>query len=71
MRSLEFLAPSVQSVEAMRAHIVYTSFDRRWQLPVYFQLRWKEIVSKLEESLVTTKLERSASKGLLTLVLMC
>ncbi|KAI0709565.1 COG complex component [Cerioporus squamosus] len=63
LRSLEFLAPSVQSVEAMRAHIVYTSFDRRWQLPVYFQMRWKEIVTKLEESLSTTKLERSASKG--------
>ncbi|RPD78692.1 COG complex component [Lentinus tigrinus ALCF2SS1-7] len=63
LRSLEFLAPSVQCVEAMRAHIVYTTFDRRWQLPVYFQLRWKEIVTKLEDSLATTKLERNASKA--------
>ncbi|EJF57655.1 COG complex component [Dichomitus squalens LYAD-421 SS1] len=59
IRALEFLAPSVQSVEAMRTHIVFTSFERRWQLPVYFQLRWKEIVTKLEESLATTKLERN------------
>ncbi|TFK92716.1 COG complex component [Polyporus arcularius HHB13444] len=63
LRSLEFLAPSVQSVEAMRTHIVYTSFDRRWQLPVYFQMRWKEIVTKLEDHLSTTKLERTASKA--------
>ncbi|KAI0823373.1 COG complex component [Trametes gibbosa] len=64
IRALEFLAPSVASVEAMRKHIVFTSFERRWQLPVYFQLRWKEIVSKLEEALVTTKLERVANKAL-------
>ena len=63
IRALEFLAPSAQSVEAMRTHIVYTSFERRWQLPVYFQLRWKEIVTKVEEALTTTKLERSTSKG--------
>ncbi|KAI1795580.1 COG complex component [Ganoderma leucocontextum] len=59
IRALEFLAPSVQSVRAMRAHIVFTSFERRWQLPVYFQLRWKEIVAKLEDALATTKLERN------------
>ena len=64
IRSLEFLAPSVQSIEVMRAHPVYAAFDRRWQLPVYFQLRWKEIVTKLEESLTVTKLERNASRGL-------
>lgn len=27
------------------------AFERRWQLPVYFQLRWKEIVGKLESVL--------------------
>lgn len=47
----------------MRTHIVFTSFERRWQLPVYFQLRWKEIVAKLEDALATTKLERTATKG--------
>ncbi|KAI0675422.1 COG complex component [Trametes maxima] len=64
IRALEFLAPSVESVEAMRKHIVFAAFERRWQLPVYFQLRWKEIVTKLEESLVTTKLERNTTKAL-------
>ncbi|KAI0633252.1 COG complex component [Trametes polyzona] len=64
IRALEFLAPSVESVEAMRKHIVFTSFERRWQLPVYFQLRWKEIVAKLEEALAVTKLERTATKAL-------
>ena len=55
----------MQSVEAMRKHIVYASFERRWQLPVYFQLRWKEIVTKLEEPLVVTRIERAGSKGAL------
>ena len=40
----------------MRKHIVYASFERRWQLPIYFQLRWKEIVTKLEDTLVIMKL---------------
>ena len=37
----------------MRSHPTYVSFERRWQLPVYFQLRWKEIVGKLEDTLNT------------------
>ncbi|CAL1707275.1 unnamed protein product [Somion occarium] len=63
IRSLEFLAPSVQAVKAMRAHPIYNAFERRWQLPVYFQLRWKEIVIKLEESLAVTRLERTPGKA--------
>lgn len=47
----------------MRTHPVYAAFDRRWQLPVYFQMRWKGIVTKLEEVLVVTKLERMPTKG--------
>lgn len=38
----------------MRSHPVFTSFNKRWQLPIYFQLRWKDIVGKLEDSLSTT-----------------
>ncbi|THH20409.1 hypothetical protein EW146_g922 [Bondarzewia mesenterica] len=64
IRSLQYLAPSVHSVQAMIAHPVYTAFERRWQLPIYFQLRWKEIVTKLEDSLATTKIEPSSSKDL-------
>ncbi|KAJ3919433.1 COG complex component [Lentinula edodes] len=51
IRSLEFMAPSAQSVQSMRAHPVYSMFEKRWQLPVYFQMRWKEIVSKVEDAL--------------------
>jgi hypothetical protein len=57
LRSLEMLAPSVHSVEAMRSHNIYTAFQKRWQVYTYFQLRWKEIVGKLEDSLATTKIE--------------
>ena len=38
----------------MRAHPVYSAFEQRWQLPVYFQMRWKEIVGKLEDALAIT-----------------
>ncbi|ETW80755.1 hypothetical protein HETIRDRAFT_154913 [Heterobasidion irregulare TC 32-1] len=64
IRSLQLLAPSLHSVEAMIAHPVYTAFERRWQLHVYFQLRWKEIVTKLEEPLSTTKIEPISSKDI-------
>ncbi|EPT04594.1 hypothetical protein FOMPIDRAFT_1140249 [Fomitopsis schrenkii] len=63
IRALEFLAPSVHAIETMRAHPVHVQFERRWQLPVYFQLRWKEIVSRLEEGLAVTRLERTRSRG--------
>ncbi|KAJ6586972.1 COG complex component [Mycena vulgaris] len=62
IRSLEFLAPSAHSVEAMRTHPVYSAFERRWQLPVYFQMRWKEIVGKLEDSLSVPRVELSSTK---------
>ncbi|KAL4073878.1 oligomeric golgi complex component, COG2-domain-containing protein [Scleroderma citrinum] len=54
IHALEFIAPTTQSVQAMRSHPVYIAFNRRWQLPIYFQLRWKEIIGKLEDSLSTT-----------------
>lgn len=41
----------------MRAHPVYNTFQKRWQIHTYFQLRWKEIVVKLEEVLASTKLD--------------
>ncbi|BEI94590.1 uncharacterized protein CcaverHIS019_0701620 [Cutaneotrichosporon cavernicola] len=48
---LEGAAPSADAVVAMRESPAYEAFERRWQLPVYFQLRWKEIVSTLEAAL--------------------
>ena len=62
IQSLEYLSPSLQSVNKMRAHPSYSAFERRWQLPVYFQLRWKEIVGKVEERLQSTSLSPSATK---------
>lgn len=41
----------------MVTHSTFLSFERRWQLPVYFQLRWKEIVARLEDALSNRKLE--------------
>lgn len=64
IRSLELLAPSLQAVTSFRSHESYSIFEKRWQLPVYFQLRWKEIVGKLEESLARSKLEVSHSKDI-------
>ncbi|KAG6895375.1 hypothetical protein C0992_001582 [Termitomyces sp. T32_za158] len=62
IRSLEYLAPSVHSIMAMRAHPIYIAFQQRWQLPVYFQMRWKEIVGGLEESLSVARIEPSKDK---------
>jgi conserved oligomeric Golgi complex subunit 2 len=61
----------MQAIESMRLHPVYSAFERRWQLPVYFQLRWKEIVTKLEEQLAVTKLERAPSKGIFETMRRC
>ncbi|KAG5735120.1 Conserved oligomeric Golgi complex subunit 2 [Termitomyces sp. T112] len=62
IRSLEYLAPSVHSIRAMRAHPIYIAFEQRWQLPVYFQIRWKEIVGSLEESLSVARIDPMTSQ---------
>lgn len=61
LRSLEFLAPSLESVKRMRDHPTFDAFEKRWQLQVYFQLRWKDIVSRVESALETTSLTVSAN----------
>ena len=38
-------------MSALRTSPVYENFEKRWQLPVYFQLRWKEIVFTFETAL--------------------
>ena len=42
---------------------MYETFERRWQLPVYFQLQWKDIVTKVEDALESRSLSTSVSKG--------
>lgn len=61
IRSLQYLAPSARASRAMAVHPTFLAFERRWQLPVYFQLRWKDIVARLEDSLSTNKLEPESS----------
>jgi len=53
----------MSTILAMRRHLTYLTFERRWQLPVYFQLRWKEIAGTLEEMLAAPRLEPIAPKG--------
>ncbi|KAG2074600.1 COG complex component [Suillus decipiens] len=60
IRSLEFLAPSTHSVQNMRSHPVFIAFQRHWQLSVYFQLRWKEVIAKVEETLSSRILDPEA-----------
>ncbi|WVR07562.1 hypothetical protein IAU60_004604 [Kwoniella sp. DSM 27419] len=60
---LEMLAPSAHHVVAMRESQSYASFERRWQLPVYFQLRWKEIVGGYENALVAAGPTGTAGGG--------
>ena len=67
IRSVEYFSPSVLSVERMRAHPVYVAFQRRWQLPVYFQLRWKEIVGRLEDNLSNPKIELLPGRSMCSL----
>lgn len=45
------LAPSARAYQSLLQHPSYVAFRRRWQLPVYFQMRFREVVGKLEMSL--------------------
>ena len=62
------MAPSIHSVEVMRAHPVYSAFEQRWQLSVYFQMRWKEIVGKLEDALAVTRIDPIFTTGEIVVV---
>ncbi|RCI01356.1 Conserved oligomeric Golgi complex subunit 2 [Rhizopus stolonifer] len=49
--SLEGLCSSKRSLLCLRNHPSYTEFLKRWQLPVYFQLRFREIIKDVEHVL--------------------
>lgn len=51
VEKIENLCPTVRQLQTLRAHPSYTAFMKRWQLPVYFQLRFKEIAGSLESAL--------------------
>ncbi|XP_066238908.1 conserved oligomeric Golgi complex subunit 2 isoform X2 [Saccopteryx leptura] len=42
---------SQASVRRLRAHPAYHSFNNKWNLPVYFQIRFREIAGSLEAAL--------------------
>uniref|UniRef100_A0A8C2MFE4 Conserved oligomeric Golgi complex subunit 2 n=1 Tax=Cricetulus griseus TaxID=10029 RepID=A0A8C2MFE4_CRIGR len=42
---------SQASVKRLRAHPAYHSFSNKWNLPVYFQIRFREVAGSLEASL--------------------
>ncbi|XP_063048164.1 conserved oligomeric Golgi complex subunit 2 [Engraulis encrasicolus] len=42
---------SQASVKRLRQHPSYQNFHNKWNLPVYFQLRYKEIASSLENAI--------------------
>ncbi|PWN30830.1 COG2-domain-containing protein [Jaminaea rosea] len=51
LESVERLAPSRRAAAAWRSSAAYASFNKRWQLSVYFQMRFREIVSAYEGEL--------------------
>ncbi|KAK0144936.1 Conserved oligomeric Golgi complex subunit 2 [Merluccius polli] len=51
VRRFERQCSSQASVKRLRVHPTYTSFQNKWNLPVYFQLRYKEIAGSLENAI--------------------
>ncbi|XP_036980635.1 conserved oligomeric Golgi complex subunit 2 [Acanthopagrus latus] len=51
VRKFERQCSSQASVKRLRVHPSYTSFHNKWNLPVYFQLRYKEIAGCLENAI--------------------
>ncbi|XP_047208155.1 conserved oligomeric Golgi complex subunit 2 [Girardinichthys multiradiatus] len=51
VRRFEQQCSSQASVKRLRVHSSYISFNNKWNLPVYFQLRYKEIAGRLENTI--------------------
>lgn len=51
IQRFESLCSTVADIHRLRSSPAYIDFMKKWQLPVYFQLRFKEIATKYEESL--------------------
>ncbi|XP_077351311.1 conserved oligomeric Golgi complex subunit 2 isoform X3 [Festucalex cinctus] len=51
VRRFERQCSSQASVKRLRAHPSYIAFHNKWNLPVYFQLRYKEIAGSLENAI--------------------
>ncbi|XP_045293355.1 conserved oligomeric Golgi complex subunit 2 isoform X3 [Leopardus geoffroyi] len=51
VRAFEQQCGTQASVRRLRAHPAYHSFSNKWNLPVYFQIRFREIAGSLEAAL--------------------
>ncbi|XP_019335376.1 conserved oligomeric Golgi complex subunit 2 isoform X2 [Alligator mississippiensis] len=51
VRKFERQCGSQASVKRLRSHPTYHSFNNKWNLPVYFQIRFREIAGALEAAL--------------------
>ncbi|KAJ8284507.1 hypothetical protein COCON_G00033570 [Conger conger] len=51
VRKFERQCGSQASVRRLRAHASYLSFQNKWNLPVYFQLRYKAIAGSFENTM--------------------
>ncbi|KAB0371721.1 hypothetical protein FD755_016659 [Muntiacus reevesi] len=51
VRTFERQCGSKASVKRLRAHSAYHSFSNKWNLPIYFQIRFREIAGSLEVAL--------------------
>ncbi|XP_030033702.2 conserved oligomeric Golgi complex subunit 2 [Manduca sexta] len=54
VKKLEELCAAEDTVKLLRGTIEYKSFQRRWNLPVYFQIRFQEIAGSYEAVLQKT-----------------
>ncbi|XP_073527539.1 conserved oligomeric Golgi complex subunit 2 [Phyllobates terribilis] len=63
LRRFERQCGSQASVKRLRAHPSYHSFNNRWNLPVYFQIRFKEIAGSLESAILSHREEASAESA--------
>ncbi|EST07967.1 hypothetical protein PSEUBRA_002351 [Kalmanozyma brasiliensis GHG001] len=57
------LAPTDAAKLAMQEHPNWLVFKRRWQLPVYFQMRFREVVLQLESQLVDGRSAHETAQG--------
>ncbi|XP_068838143.1 conserved oligomeric Golgi complex subunit 2 isoform X2 [Capricornis sumatraensis] len=63
VRAFERQCGSQASVKRLRAHPAYHSFNNKWNLPVYFQIRFREIAGSLEAALTDVLEEAPAGSS--------
>lgn len=54
-----------ETLAALRNHLQYKSFLKKWNLPVYFQIRFQEIAGNVE-TILTESVSPDSVKGNLT-----